>query len=168
MRHVDIDEVRRILDETPAPEPPAQWSGAHVGERMIEAFRILDRLPEAVYPRQYRSTLAFLCDLGRDFADAVTAEATRDKRAFSWGRIRPSPAEISRMERAFDWPGHYLKGDDLACGALLAWAQAKVRNRFPHWFLNRHGLSHPQFAVLRRRAAYTIAVGLACDRVPIE
>jgi hypothetical protein len=166
MRHVDVDEVRRILEETVLPEPPAEWTGAWVAERMIEAFRILDRLPERLYPRAYRASAAFLS--GPDFADAVAAEATRDRRAFSWGPVRPSAAEISRMEAAFDWPRRYSAGDTMAGGCLFAWAHARARNRFPHWFLKRHALTKRGFHEMRLRACYAIAVGLARDGIAVD
>jgi hypothetical protein len=111
---------------------PDRWSFLHVMERMEEGFRVLSRLPMPTRPRGYINSMpTYLYDRGDLNAQLETHELERMARIRNSVRIRPSPAEIDRMEEALHWPSAYLAGREfshLARAANLAalWAAFDV------------------------------------------
>jgi hypothetical protein len=90
---------------------PDRWSFLHVMERMEEGFRVLSRLPMPTRPRGYINSMpVYLYDRGDLNAQLETHELERMARIRNYVRIRPSPAEIDRMEEALHWPSAYLAG----------------------------------------------------------
>lgn len=96
------------LDGKPAPEYiPDFWDGPHVGKRLVEAFKVLANLPDG---GKRGGAPGFWPQIFHDEEDlkaqkeAVVEEPARP-------RIKPSSAEISRMETVIVWPGCYLFGD---------------------------------------------------------
>ena len=101
------------LDQTPAPEyiPPI-WIGPHVGLRLVEGFRVLQRVRMNGRPRQFGS---FWPAHEREFSDLASyADDERwkaDQRAevsYRWANVVPSSIEIEAMERVIVWPARYL------------------------------------------------------------
>jgi hypothetical protein len=92
---------------------PERWSFLHVMERMEEGFRVLSRLPMPTRPRGYINSMpVYLYDRGDLNAQLETHELERMARIRNYVRIRPSPAEIDRMEEALHWPSGYLSGHE--------------------------------------------------------
>jgi hypothetical protein len=92
---------------------PERWSFLHVMERMEEGFRVLSRLPMPTRPRGYVNSMpVYLYDRGDLNAQLETHELERMARMRNYVRIRPSPAEIDRMEEALHWPSAYLNGPE--------------------------------------------------------
>jgi hypothetical protein len=92
---------------------PDRWSFLHVMERMEEGFRVLSRLPMPTRPRGYINSMpVYLYDRGDLNAQLETHELERMARIRNYVRIRPSPAEIDRMEEALHWPSAYLAGHE--------------------------------------------------------
>ena len=92
---------------------PERWSFLHVMERMEEGFRVLSRLPMPTRPRGYINSMpVYLYDRGDLNAQLETHELERMARIRNYVRIRPSPAEIDRMEEALHWPSAYLSGPE--------------------------------------------------------
>jgi hypothetical protein len=92
---------------------PERWSFLHVMERMEEGFRVLSRLPMPTRPRGYINSMpVYLYDRGDLNAQLETHELERMARMRNYVRIRPSPAEIARMEEALHWPSAYLSGPE--------------------------------------------------------
>ena len=90
---------------------PERWSFLHVMERMEEGFRALSRLPMPTRPPGYINSMpVYLYDRGDLNAQLETHELERMARMRNYVRIRPSPAEIARMEEALHWPSAYLSG----------------------------------------------------------
>jgi hypothetical protein len=90
---------------------PDRWSFLHVMERMEEGFRVLSRLPMPTRPRGHTNSMpAYLYDRGDLNAQLETQELERMARIRNYVRIRPSPAEIARMEEALHWPSAHLGG----------------------------------------------------------
>jgi hypothetical protein len=80
---------------------PDRWSFLHVMERMEEAFRVLSRLPMPTRPRGYINSMpVYLYDRGDLNAQLETHELERMARIRNYVRIRPSPAEIDRMDES--------------------------------------------------------------------
>lgn len=99
------------LDDQPMPEYiPLQWTGPHVQLRLIDAWKILSKMPwRSPFPRafgrwwpQYKVEFEdLLCMLGAGELESMQREANRV-------RLLPSAKEISQMERAIGWPMQYL------------------------------------------------------------
>ena len=90
---------------------PDRWSFLHVMDRMEEGFRVLSRLPMPTHPRGYVNSMPiYLYDRGDLNAQLETHELERMARMRNYVRIRPSPAEIDRMEEALHWPSAHLNG----------------------------------------------------------
>ncbi len=80
---------------------------------MEEGFRVLSRLPMPTRPRGYMNSMpVYLYDRGDLNAQLETHELDRMARMRNHVRIRPSPAEIDRMEEALHWPSAYLGGPE--------------------------------------------------------
>lgn len=103
---------------------PDRWTEAFVGERLVDAFRVLDRMPNPGISRK----LGFWPESG----DFITrAELNEHMKAGTLGmfyasrnhvRIPPSSHEIARMEEAIGWPAKYLKADPQLAGIVNFWA----------------------------------------------
>ena len=94
---------------------PDRWSFLHVMERMEEGFRVLSRLPMPTRPRGYINSMPiYLYDRGDLNAQLETHELERMARIRNYVRIRPSPAEIDRMEEALHWPSAYLAAHEFS------------------------------------------------------
>jgi hypothetical protein len=117
------------LDGVPAPEYiPPYWDGPHVGRRLIEAFRTLDRTPMRgmsafgstwpAYRQEFREYYAAL--VGDERAEHATIAAERNR-----VRVMPSAIEITRMELVIGWPARYL-GDQPQL-AIIVGTVARLR-----------------------------------------
>ena len=103
------------LDGVPAPEYiPPNWDGPHVGRRLIEGFKTLDRTPMRMLSSSFGSAWpAYRRDFSEYFAALVGDErAEHAPAAAERNRVRlmPSAVEITRMEAVIGWPGRYLRG----------------------------------------------------------
>jgi hypothetical protein len=169
MRRVDLDEVRRILDETRS-KVPSGWTGAYVGERMIDSFRTLARMPGGGHRLLYRQVI--LDVLHDTFAEELTRlQAGNDTTPLAV-RLRPSPRDIRLMELALVWPMQYLPHDQATRHCVMIWAHGMAINK-PAGRMNtkvraRYGLSKDAFHRARLAGCMTIALGLQRDRVPVE
>src|SRR5262249_54425982 len=115
------------LDPEPPYRPPEKWDAPHVQHRFAEAMETLRKLPMGrLRPADmHNSWPGYALDwntfMGRMSAD-ITSMAVEGKldqefvAAYNdwtadrnrW-RERPTAQEISHMERALLWPGHYLR-----------------------------------------------------------
>jgi hypothetical protein len=78
---------------------PGRWSFLHVMDRMEEGFRVLSRLPMPTRPHGYINSMpTYLYDRGDLNAQLETQELERMARIRNAVRIRPTPAEIARMD----------------------------------------------------------------------
>ena len=99
------------LDGVLAPETvPPQWTGPHVALRLVDAWRVLSRMPwRSPYPRSFGRWWPpyrvewhdLLAMLGAGELEAMQREANRT-------RVLPSAKDISQMEQAIAWPMDYL------------------------------------------------------------
>lgn len=144
---------------------PAVWTAEHVGRRLVEAMRTLDRLPRPKGPRapgnhwpQHRLEWA------DQLAQSELPEAERRERAaarLSELALRPSGAEIDRMDRALDWLRTLRARDpDLALIATL-WAHRMAKGRSLRRLCRERGWTPQTFYNRRTRALGAIAVALA-------
>lgn len=166
MKKVDVAQVRRILADAEQAMQPDKWTGAYVGQRFVEAYTVLDRLPVSCFPAGFRSPINFVV---RDEEDAKAAAELADAKQFNWSRAPLKPRDISRMERTFAWITAYLASDPDASRCLQCWAVAKAR-RLDLGRLQRLWKTpqNSHFQRLRLHAALTIAAGLARDHVHFD
>jgi hypothetical protein len=122
------------LDHKPAPEyiPPC-WIGPHVGVRLVEGFRVLQRLQMNGHPRAFGNGWPAY---QREFTDLVQyaddEEWKADRRAevrHSWAHVVPSSIEIELMERVIVWPARYLAGTPQLLRTVGVGVVMKARHR---------------------------------------
>ena len=93
---------------------PPRWDGPHTGLRLIQAFKTLSAIPVANGPR-FKSTwwphapMEWIDIKAKEHEYLNDLDQAREA-ARQWARTRhrASPEEVSRMEAALSWPGHYL------------------------------------------------------------
>jgi len=164
------------LDGVPAPEYiPPEWNGPHVGVRLTDAWRTLNKLPmPRFYPRgfgrwwpSYRIEWDDLLSMiGAGELEAMQRQANRV-------RILPSAKEISAMEQAIAWPLDYLETARAVlvvsvCARVTSWTgeldpddlQREIKRR------NYGGVAE-QWQKLNWRFCDRIADGLIADRVMV-
>src|SRR6516162_7971851 len=90
---------------------PEQWTGPHVGTRMVEGFECLSRMP----PETVRRRLGYWPEYLYDYVDGVAQQdadqQVKDQTAAQRNRIRmrPTAQQISRMHKVVTWAGAYIK-----------------------------------------------------------
>jgi hypothetical protein len=158
------------LSGEPAPDyVPSAWDGPHVGKRLIEALRVLRRLPMARGPRVLGNSWPLYSP---DYADRAQYEddpAWKAEQAAEKNRIRllPIAVEIAHMEEAIVWPARYLT----ALPQLLHAVQAVALGRSCHREIDHiaRRLKLPERLVRRwnRDGLDMVAAGLRRDLVPV-
>src|SRR5262249_41657881 len=112
--HLDgiLEDWHPLQNDGAAPEYiPSQWTGPHVGKRLVDSYRTLAKLPMANGPRFHSG---FWPEHVREWQDQLAEleadieQQQADARAQNRTRILPSATEISRMETAIAWPATYL------------------------------------------------------------
>jgi hypothetical protein len=107
------------LDTAEAPEyVPLVWYGWHVGQRLVEAFRTLARMPtpspgghKTIWPLyQYDVREYYAALIGADSDIVADVQGARNR-----VRLAASAEDIHRMEIALAWPGHFLGLERLLC-----------------------------------------------------
>ncbi len=167
-----------LLDCSDAPDLdaatvlPSTWTPEHVGRRLVDAMRTLDRLPRPRGPRapgnhwpQHRLEWA------DELAQAELPEAERRERAgarLGELALRPSGLDIDRMDRALDWL-RLLRADnpELALIATL-WAHRVARGRSLRALCRERGWTPQTFHARKTRALRAIAAALETRREPVS
>lgn len=140
----------------PSPEQrPASWNPTWVGLRMIEAYAVLRKLPEkggggAAWPA-YVHTWEDVIHWG-DWRDRVWQDWQRTKGAHAW--------QVSRMDQAMAWPGHFLRGQPGAARCLTVWAMCRGWRIPLRPELLKRGWSQPTLSRKKGAACTIIAEGL--------
>jgi len=161
-----------VHDDGSLPEYiPNQWTGPHVGKRLIESYRTLAKLPMANGPRFLSGfwpewTREWTDEMARLEADAAQLEA--EARAANRVHILPSAAEISRMEAAISWPGHYLaKTRPILAVTVQLVALWRSREKDLRWIGGKLRLGVHTVRARNRNGLDAIAAGLHRDGVPV-
>lgn len=177
------------LDPEPPYQPPDTWDGPHVQHRFADALETLRKLPMGrLRPAGMRGSwplfpLDYDAFMGRMSADitrmavegkldqefvAAYQDWTADR---NWYRDPPSAQQISYMERALFWPGHYLRGQPELARALnfCGLAQARgLRVRDVVRGGKHKGVRSPmQWNQMAVTAANTIARGLRTNKIAV-
>ena len=177
------------LDPEPPYQPPDRWDGPHVQHRFSEAIEILRKLPMGrVLPAGIRTRwpsfpLDYDAFMGRMSADitSMAVEGKLDQEFVAayqdWTEDRnryrdpPSAQQISYMERALFWPGHYLRGQPELARALNIAGLAQARGVSVQDVCRRgkHARvrSPAEWNRLALEAAAAIAVGLRINKIVV-
>ncbi len=160
----------------PLPEYiPSTWNGAHVGFRLVEAFKTLARLPVANGPRFHSgywpaSPMAWIdiVEIEREWRMNPGSESLREAVSdFASRKPKPTTIEVSRMEKAISRPAHYLAARPILCRIVLQVASLKARDLDLYDVARRLRKPAARLRRLNREALDLIAVGLRRDRVPV-
>ena len=150
--------------------PPERWTPEHVGRRLVDAFRTLDRLPRARGPRQpgnhWPNTRLEWAD---QLAQAELPAAERLERDVLRNALalRPSGREIDRMGRALDWLRDLRAVDPGLALVTHLWALRAARRRSLRALCREKGWAPGTFYKLRARALDHLATTLNVSAVPV-
>jgi hypothetical protein len=160
------------LDGTPAPEYiPPDWMGFHVGTRLIEALRVLQRMPAPSGPRVFGNGWP---EMLIEFADqaqyADDPEWQLEQTAelhHRWRKTKPTSIAIARMEQAIAWPARYLRDLPQLITVVQAATAARARYRSLRWVERQLRLPGRLVRRWHREGLDLIADGLRRDHVPV-
>jgi hypothetical protein len=115
---MDPSRIGGILDR---PRAPTVWTSRHVGNRLIEAHRILKRLPDRIGPATGGAAWpAFR----QEMIEEVTKVGASAFAARANVKIKATAEEIALMNEAIGWPLQFLA--DFKAGRNYAWLAADV------------------------------------------
>ena len=167
---IDPDTGAELWDEDAGAPRPERWDGDHVGRRLVDAFRTLDRLPRPKGPRQAGNHWPLhRVEWADRLAQAELPERERRERERRQNDLafRPSGGEIARMDAALDWLRD-LRGRDPDLALLVTlWAYRTVRRRPLRALAQELGISPPTFYKRRDRALAWLAETLEAQAVPV-
>jgi hypothetical protein len=102
------------------PRLPSVWSSRHVGNRLIEAYRVVARMPARIWPKQFGSAWP---EVVREWGDAP-----RNSR--SWNSRGAGADEIARCSQAISWPLQYLSHRPALARDVNLWASQITEEEF--------------------------------------
>lgn len=102
-----------------AGEAPSVWTPELVGLRMIEAYRVLARMPSSWGPRAPRNAWPAVL---QEWEDLLDMSAWRNRLAEEPKADPPTKEEVSRADEALGWPMDHLADNRLHADALMVWA----------------------------------------------
>jgi hypothetical protein len=139
------------------------WDPAHVEARMVEAFGVLRRIPDCVWPRGHGNSMpSYLYDR----AD-IQGQGGMMRREFYKERNRTqvtgTPDEIERMNQAIRWPALYLRdapelAKAVSLGALWVLLRKNVNRE-----CKRMGISRRTFYRRKLHGLMVIATELTSE-----
>lgn len=157
---------REMLPEADA----SRWSADAVGERLVEAFKILDKLPRVKGPRAPGGHWPrHLVEWADQLAQAELPQ--REQEARAWARnelaFRPSPAEITRMDSVLDWLRELRAVDSALALVLTLWAFRTARGRSLQKLCRERNWAPHTFYRKRREALVRLAAILNARGVSV-
>jgi hypothetical protein len=158
------------LENRPAPVyVPQFWIGPHVGFRLVEALRTVQRMPMSFGPKAWGNGWP---EIEREYSDYVQyaddAQWKLDQTA-EFNRIRPKPSreDITRMEVAIVWPARYLRELPQLLRTVQMVAVVRMRHGHIERAARRLGLPGRLARRWNREGLDTIATGLRRDCVRV-
>lgn len=115
-----------------AAQLPLRWEPEHVGERLVKAFRTLDRLPRVRGPREPGGHwVRHAIEWADQLAQAELPEAERQERAERQNErlLRPTGAEIKEMDVVLEWLRDLRDADSGMALVTSLWALRVARHR---------------------------------------
>lgn len=112
---IDPTRVGGIVDR---PRAPAHWTPRHVGMRLIEAHRILKRLPMNTRPASMKTAWPI--------SEPEPVEGIEEQNV----KVEPTSIEIARMEQAIAWPWQFISDEPWKCSDVNNWASQMKEEEF--------------------------------------
>lgn len=122
-KYRDPSRLGGIVDN---PRPAARWSSRYVGMRMIEAHRVLARVPARIMPRQFGTSWPQFRQEAEPI-DESDASVVEEHNHVVFGA---SAEDIARMSQAIEWPMQFLSGDVSAAQDVNLWASQMTVEEF--------------------------------------
>ena len=138
---------------------PSQWTGEHVIQRLIEAFKT-DRYCKMDRPKQPGYAHPQIEYSAEDREGWIA-----DDRPIITG---PSRVHFDRMEEAFGWLDAYTRIDPVRAWALKEYAKLKAFKRSLNAICRDAGVDRRTFRDRSEAAARDIALALAACRTPVS
>jgi hypothetical protein len=149
---------------------PSRWEPEHVGERLVKAFRTLDRLPRVRGPREPGGHwVRHAIEWADQLAQAELPEAERQERAERQNErlLRPTGAEIKEMDIALEWLRDLRDAGPGMALVTSLWALRVARHRSVKALCKeRHWAPHT-FYRKRAKALEHLAAMLNARGVPV-
>ncbi len=149
-------------DRGDAPVPVA-WTADHVARRLVEAFRILDRLPRVRGPRQPGGHWPqHRVEWADHLAQAELPEAEKRERVEWRNRLAPVPTgtEITQMEASLEWLRDLRALDSGLALVTSLWALRAARGRSVRALCRERNWAPHTFYRLRAKALDHLAASL--------
>ncbi len=147
-----------------------RWTPEHVGERLVKAFRTLDRLPRVRGPREPGGHwVRHAIEWADQLAQAELPEDERRERAERQNErlLRPTGAEIKDMDVALEWLRDLRDADPGMALVASLWALRAARHRSMNALCKeRHWAPHT-FYRKRAKALEHLAALLNGRGVPV-
>ncbi len=164
---VDGFEGFYVSNEEPL---PARWAPEHVGERLVKAFRTLDRLPRVRGPREPGGHwVRHAIEWADQLAQAELPEDERQERAERRNEalLRPTGAEIKQMDQVLEWLRELRAADPGMALITTLWAYRAAKHRsIKALCKERHWAPHT-FYRKRAKALEHVAALLNARGVPV-
>lgn len=122
---VDVSRLGQIVDR---PRLPAVWTARHVGMRLIEAHRVVARIPANILPKQFGAAWpAYRHEFGEQVIQAGAGNLFRGRNAVYRGA---SADEMARCTEAIAWPLQFLSAMSSAARDVNYWAAELTEEEF--------------------------------------
>jgi len=105
---------------------PERWTEQYVGRRLVDAFRVLNRLPGIPWPKDPGNAMP---DVKRDADDLRDWPKDDAFEALARRLELPDRAEITRMEGALAWIAALRTHDTGMALQVMHWANQSARRR---------------------------------------
>jgi len=150
---------------------PLTWEPDWVGKRLVQAFVTLDRLPRLRSPREPgghwpRTVTEWADQLAQ--AELDETEQRRRQRATNRVVIRPTAAEIARMDESFEWLRCLRQEDPGMALVTTLWALRTARGRSIKALCSEKQWPPHTFFRKRTKALTSLAQKLNSGGVPVS
>jgi hypothetical protein len=149
---------------------PARWVPEHVGERLVKAFRTLDRLPRVRGPREPGGHwVRHAIEWADQLAQAELPEEERRERAERQNEalLRPTGAEIKQMDLVLEWLRDLRAADPGMALVTTLWAYRAARHRSIKALCKERQWTPHTFYRKRAKALEHLAALLNARHVPV-
>lgn len=148
---------------------PPVWNVGHVDHRLVEAFRVLLRLPIQTRPREFGNAMpTYLYEWGDFLAQAEgDRELRRAGNRLIYRHKGATADEVASMEQALAWPMRYLGRDPDAAQAVLLGTMWKAMEADLERRAAKLGISRRTFFYRRKRGLDSVSMGLIKDRIVV-
>ena len=128
---------------------PDRWTPHHVGVRLVDAFKTLERTPRVPGPREPGAAWpSYQYDWADRLAQAeqtATERKDRERQQNNNVRIRPSAVELQQMDAAFDWLRQLREFDEGFAVQLVAWTVRSAKGKSVRDLCKERGWSFQNF-----------------------